>query len=146
MHVHMWQNATEHRSQAALGNPFSLLRSQLTKPQVVQVFLGLGSSCDCCLYSKEGPIGGAAAAAVFAVDVKHLELLLPETSNLDLRPTSEATADTEVLIEASMGRDKRVWAFRRIARHADCLFGSPLVCFACYCCVLPPSIWQASSF
>lgn len=77
------------------------------KPQVVQVFLGLGSSCDCCLYSKEGPVGAAGA-------VNHL----PETSDLCL--TSDAAVDTEVLM-AIMGPESAVtllkfacsWALER---------------------------------
>lgn len=72
------------------------LRSQLTKPQVVQVFLGLGSSGDCCLYSKEGP------AAVGAVAV--VSRLLPETTTSNLRPTRDAAADTgEVIMGPACG-------------------------------------------
>lgn len=52
--------------------------SQLTKPQVVQVFLNLGSSFDCCLYSNEG-----VAAAVVVAGASHLVVDI-------LRPTSDA--------------------------------------------------------
>lgn len=49
----------------------------MTKPQVVQVFLSLGSSFDCCLYSKDGVAVAVAAPAIVVASHLPVAILRP---------------------------------------------------------------------